>query len=346
MITAVVTKKGRILQNKQLNGADLVFTRAVAGTASTAIDKLQDQTAISNIAQTLSIQSVKLDDSKQSYTILVLLENTNLKTAYNLNQIGFYANDPNNGEILFAIAQFDTPKKIELPTVNPGYTLEMPFTFQNSNSANVIIDFNPDNLMSRAGVEAMLDSEEISGISNGNVIAVTNSAESPFLDFKLFGKSKQVTTKGYQIFDPSEMITKTQGGATVTKNDDSSFTISGNGTITETFNHTVNLTHEETIKLLKSGSLKLKCEKKTMPFFIARLNVNDLNVASISNQYNAESEAEIRQEWLDDASAYLRLTFYGALGDNVVSGTIKPMLYQDGDGTWEPFSPVLSISCG
>ena len=196
MINAVITKKGRVLQNKQINGAKLTFTRVVAGTASTLVENLQDQLVVTNVAQTLSIQSVKLNDGEQSYTILVLLENTNLKSSYNLNQIGFYANDPNDGEILFAVAQFDTPKKIETPTISPGYTLEMPFTFKNENSADVTINLDPDNLMSRAGVEAMLQSEEINGKASGNVIAVSDGTDSPFLDFKLFGKSKQPTTTG------------------------------------------------------------------------------------------------------------------------------------------------------
>ena len=161
MITAVVTKKGRILQNKQVNGATITFTRIVAGTANIAAEYLKEQVNITSVAQNLSIQSIKQNELEQSYTIFVLLENTSLANAYNLNQIGFYANDPNEGEILFAIAQFDTPKRIETPAVAPGYSLEMYFKFKNSNDANIEINFDSENLMSRAGVEALIDGPEL-----------------------------------------------------------------------------------------------------------------------------------------------------------------------------------------
>lgn len=236
MITAVVTKKGRILQNKQVNGADLTFTRAVAGTASTPVEELKEKTSITSIVQTLSIQKITLNEKEQSYTILVLLENANLTKSYNLNQIGFYAKDPDDGEILFAIAQFDTPKKIETPTVEPGYTLEMPFTFQNASEANVKIEFDPDNLMSRAGVEAMLNSEEISKKASGNSIMVMDSAESPFLDFKLFGKSEQETTEGCQLIQfPYQYNTIEASGIKFTKEDDGGVNVIGTATANSYF---------------------------------------------------------------------------------------------------------------
>lgn len=172
----------------------------------------------------------------------------------------------------------------------------------------------------------------------GDVIAVNDSAKMPVLGLQMFGKSEQKQTNGYQLFDASTMITKTEGGATVTKNSDNSFTVSGIGTITATFNHTYNLTHDETVKLIKSGKLKLKCEQRTHPYFIVRLNVQNATKLSISNLSEAESEAEVLQEWLDDETSYLRFTFYGVLDANIVSGTIKPMLYQEGDGTWEPYT--------
>lgn len=236
MITAVVTKKGRILQNKQVKGADLTFTRAVAGTASTPVEELKEKTSITNVVQTLPIQSITSDEKNLSYTILVMLENSSLTKSFNLSQIGFYANDPNDGEILFAIAQFDTPKKIETPTVEPGYTLEMPFTFQNSNEANVTVEFDPDNLMSRAGVEAMLNSEEISKKASGNSIMVMDSAESPFLDFRVFGKSEQETTEGCQLIQfPYQYNTIEASGIKFTKEDDGGVNVIGTATANSYF---------------------------------------------------------------------------------------------------------------
>lgn len=174
--------------------------------------------------------------------------------------------------------------------------------------------------------------------TEGKTIDINDSAKMPVLGLQMFGKSDQKKTTGYQLFDASTMITKTEGGATVTKNYDDSFTVSGSGTITATFNHTYNLTHAETVRLIKSGMLKLKCEQRTHPYFIVRLNVQNENKMNVSNLAAAESEAEVLQEWLDDETSYLRFTFYGVVDANIVPGIINPMLYQDGDGTWEPYT--------
>ena len=149
MFTAVVTNKGRILQNKQVDGATIQFTRVVSSASVVPVVNLRDQTAIASIKQTLTVQFIKQNPGEQAYTIQVLLDNTNLTTAYNLSQIGFYAKDPDDGEILFAIAQLDTVKKIDSYNDMPGYTLEMNFKFKNSNDANVTMEFDANGLMTR-----------------------------------------------------------------------------------------------------------------------------------------------------------------------------------------------------
>ena len=63
---------------------------------------------------------------------------------------------------------------------------------------------------------------------------------------------------GQNLFDASKLPTKSQGGATVTNNDDGSFTISGSGNLSGIFQLLVNLTTEETKKILKQGNLYIK----------------------------------------------------------------------------------------
>ena len=62
------------------------------------------------------------------------------------------------------------------------------------------------------------------------------------------GYIKQDTTKGLQLFDASCLsASKTQGGATVVNNGDGSFTVSGDGNLTENFSMSYNLSHEDKI---------------------------------------------------------------------------------------------------
>lgn len=150
------------------------------------------------------------------------------------------------------------------------------------------------------------------------------------------GAYSQETTNGFQLFDASKLPTKSQGGATVTNNDDGSFTISGSGNLTSYYSNSIVLySNEEAVKLFKQGTIYLKTEKATTPYF--QLSFDGEGSFSLTNNGNSESVGTINQEMLEDVNFRVRLIVYGGSGSTITPATIKPMLYQDGDGTWEPF---------
>lgn len=151
------------------------------------------------------------------------------------------------------------------------------------------------------------------------------------------GAYSQVTTNGFQLFDASKLPTKSQGGATVTNNDDGSFTISGSGNLTSNYSNSIVLySNEEAVKLFKQGTIYLKTEKATTPYF--QLSFDGEGSFSLTNNGNSESIGTINQEMLEDVNFRVRLIVYGGSGSTITPATIKPMLYQDGDGTFEPFT--------
>lgn len=151
------------------------------------------------------------------------------------------------------------------------------------------------------------------------------------------GAYSQVTTNGFQLFDASKLPTKSQGGATVTNNDDGSFTISGSGNLTESYNNGYSYSHEETLKLLKVGGIKLDTGNITYPFLEWQLRYNGKTI-TLNNFRNEISTNTITQEMLDASDCFVRILFFGEKDSAIAPGTIKPMLYQDGDGTFEPFT--------
>lgn len=153
---------------------------------------------------------------------------------------------------------------------------------------------------------------------------------------KVVGKTTQQTTNGYQLFDASKFPTKTQGGATVTNNNDGSFTISGNGTLSDYFSQLHWHTHEETLQLLKTGKIYAK-NNDTIPRMCAYLYY-DSNSKYYTLIDKNKSESDITEEMLSKSDCELRVYIYGYKGNAIQPGTIKPMLYQDGDGTWEQFT--------
>lgn len=172
--------------------------------------------------------------------------------------------------------------------------------------------------------------------AKGERIAVGDSSDAFFEGLKLFGKSEQVQTEGYQLFDASKIPTKSAGGATVTNNGDGSFTISGSGKLSAEHYFYADITHAEAVKLFKAGKISLNNNGKTYP----KINFSfrtDQEKTTLGDSKN-ETETMLTEELVGDPLFYVRVFFYGKSGDTITPGTIKPMLYQDGDGTWEPYT--------
>ena len=172
---------------------------------------------------------------------------------------------------------------------------------------------------------------------SGESLQIEDSADTPMAGLRVFGKSRQVVTTGAQLFDASKLPTKTQGGATVTNNGDGSFTISGSGNLSTNFIISKTYTYEETIELIKVGTLYCKGNENTVyPYFeCGLLTSNGDWVKQIRN----DGQTEITEDDLSSEKGNrLLIRFYGKSGVTIKTGTVKPMLYQDGDGTWEPYT--------
>ena len=174
--------------------------------------------------------------------------------------------------------------------------------------------------------------------ARGERIAVGDSSDAFFEGLKLFGKSEQVQTKGYQLFDASKIPTKSIGGATVTNNGDGSFTISGSGNLTGNFSNSHVLSNEEAKKLFKAGRVTLKGDK-TYPFVYMQIkNTAGLIKELKTLDVDSERYLDLTSEHINSEGFHVSFGIYGSSGSAIIPGTVKPMVYQDGDGTWEPFT--------
>lgn len=135
-----LTEKGIALQNKLFGGQTLKIKRVKAGAGAVPPVNLRQQTEISDERQEITLQPVQTEGDKA--VIPVLLENTELKESYKLCQIGFYAEDPEEGEILYCIAQTAEGKNIPSAAESPGFSITWNFCFQNSDTApfEVVLD--------------------------------------------------------------------------------------------------------------------------------------------------------------------------------------------------------------
>lgn len=174
----------------------------------------------------------------------------------------------------------------------------------------------------------------------GETIYVQDAAEQPPVELSLFGKTEQGDyTNGYQLFDASRLTTKTGGGVTIINNGDGSFTISGSGTLSEGVWTHYTLTDEEYSKIMQVGNiLYVNAMPITNPFvFFGLYDSDNANIASLSNRQGVSEKLTITQD-LVDQSVMARFYILANANSTVQAGTIKPMYYMEGDGTWERFS--------
>lgn len=165
---------------------------------------------------------------------------------------------------------------------------------------------------------------------NGQTIQCSMSADRPLKGLKLFATTKQVTTTGAQLFDASLIPTTSRGGATVTNNGDGSFTISGEGELTNNFNVSIAIPINEARQFLKEGYLYTN-GSKIIPSFYCYTKGATNDVTTISGKAN------ITTEILDEMTEF-KIVFFSPKGETITPGTFWPMMWQDGDGTWEPYT--------
>lgn len=151
------------------------------------------------------------------------------------------------------------------------------------------------------------------------------------------GWTEQKKYDGNNLFDASNFATKSQGGATVTNNGDGSFTVSGSGDINERFVSIFSLDHQETIKLFKAGELTLSTGEISYPYMTIIIKSGDGSTYFSLLNYSVSSQKNtITNEMMEDMT--VTIGFFGEVGTSIKPATIRPMLYQNGDGTYEPYT--------
>lgn len=174
---------------------------------------------------------------------------------------------------------------------------------------------------------------------NGQVVQSFISADRPIKGLKLFATTKQKTTTGAQLFDASLIPTTSRGGATLTNNGDGSFTISGEGRLTEIFSIKYNA--PKTNMTLKPGAVSISRESiisdcRPYMYFKAQ-DSNAATVFEISNFGERAATVDITDEMIGRIERY-EFGFWSITNEVITPATFFPMVYQDGNGTYEPYT--------
>lgn len=129
----VLTEQGRALQAKLLKGQTLKIKRVTTGAKKVPVVDLRQQTNVTEGGYDIILQPARTDGDNT--VIPVLLENKGLNESYELWQVGFYAEDPDEGEILFCLSQASQSKHIPSEKESPGFSITWDFYFTTSDTA-------------------------------------------------------------------------------------------------------------------------------------------------------------------------------------------------------------------
>lgn len=137
-----ITNKGRALMAKIGAGTSTSFTKMAVSSQSyadsTASSVFEALTSLPNVKQTTLISDVKIRDSVY-IDVKAAVSNAGLSAGYKVGCLGFYAKDPQDGEILYAVAPVKEGTGDWFPGDNGknASSLEVSLTIQVGNSANV-----------------------------------------------------------------------------------------------------------------------------------------------------------------------------------------------------------------
>lgn len=148
-INGYFTRRGLELSAKLASGANLQITRVVAGSGATA-----DTPAVTTLPQPRQTLAVNTPTrSGTTVTIPATLTAALAETSYTLTELGVYAADPDQGEILYKLYRLDTPVNI---TAGSRMVLRFYLEETVSQDVDVTVSCSPDGLITEAKLEPLL----------------------------------------------------------------------------------------------------------------------------------------------------------------------------------------------
>lgn len=145
--SAVLTDKGiNLLAKAQAGRTTIQFTKAATGNGSYTLgEKLNDRTALKEQKQQFLINNKSVINNSTLYLRFIITnkqENGNLDVGYYVKEVGIFANDPDEGEILYAIATAVNEQWDYLPAYNnlipSTITMEFYTEVHNASTVNIV----------------------------------------------------------------------------------------------------------------------------------------------------------------------------------------------------------------
>lgn len=143
--SAVITKKGQALLAKVVAGTTKFNFTSIKTSDTTLSGDLASKTGIGTVKQTADVASV-IRQNDSNVKVSASFSNANLNSGYYVRNIGLYATDPQEGEILYSISVADetTATADWMPPFNgigvSSLMVDLVTAVSNASSVNVTVD--------------------------------------------------------------------------------------------------------------------------------------------------------------------------------------------------------------
>ena len=227
----ITTSAGLALDTKIRAGlVNAEFTKVSLGNGSyTESEDLEDVTGLKQIRQSFGISSITIVEDN-IVMLRVVVDNAGLTEGYYISEVGIYARDPDEGEILYSIAlgiegKMDyQPSETEL--VNATSTFD-----------HYVAVSNAENAIIKVGTGAAASAEDLTNLKNDlrptntasgtGSVTMPDAADAEVKKLVIKGRSEQETTKGINLLNMYKAVGGTANGITAVINPDGTYTSDG-----------------------------------------------------------------------------------------------------------------------
>lgn len=150
----VLTKKGQLLQAKVGTGVVLALTKMKLGSGVLPNGtSLEDLTDLVTPEQNVGIASKEVLTDQKMCKISATITNVGLSAGYYVRELGVFANDPDDGEILYAVTSDSAPDYLPPEGGSTAVSQEFAVYISASNASDVNVSIDPGALATMGYVQ-------------------------------------------------------------------------------------------------------------------------------------------------------------------------------------------------
>lgn len=159
----VLTKKGQLLQAKVGTGVVLALTKMKLGSGVLPNGtSLEDLTDLVTPEQNVGIAAKEVLTDQKMCKISATITNVGLSAGYYVRELGVFANDPDDGEILYAVTSDSAPDYLPPEGGSTAVSQEFAVYIAASNASDVNVSIDPGALATMGYVIQNLDAHNAS----------------------------------------------------------------------------------------------------------------------------------------------------------------------------------------